>query len=218
MTASVDLSTFVRHHDDGTARLDLAVDGITCAACIGDIEGALTRLPGLLRARLNYTSRRLTVEWSEGAFDPANVLERLSGIGYRAYPFSASEAEDAEARQGRFLLRCLAVAGFAAMNVMLLSVSVWAGEATRIDPATRDLFHWLSALLTLPASAYCGRPFYLSAARALRARALNMDVPITIGLALALAMSLAETARGGEHAYFDSALMLMFFLLLGRVL
>ena len=97
MSASVDLSSFVRHHDDGTARLDLAVDGVTCAACIGDIEGALARLPGLLRARLNYTNRRLTVEWSEGALDPAAVLERLSGIGYRAYPFDANEAEDAEA-------------------------------------------------------------------------------------------------------------------------
>ena len=90
------------------------------------------------------------------------------------------------------LLRCLAVAGFAAMNVMLLSVSIWAGEASGIDAATRDLFHWISALITLPASAYAGRPFFLSAARALRARALNMDVPISLGLVVALAMSLGR--------------------------
>jgi Cu2+-exporting ATPase len=216
MTVSVDLSSFVRHHDDGTARLDLAVDGITCAACIGDIEGALARLPGLLRARLNYTSRRLTVEWSEGAFDPANVLERLSGIGYRAYPFAANEAEDAEARQGRWLLRCLAVAGFAAMNVMLLSVSVWAGNASDITPETRDFFHWLSALIVLPAAAFAGQPFFLSAMRALRGGGVNMDVPISLGIFLALTMSVVETVNHAPHAYFDSAITLMFFLLIGR--
>ena len=191
MTDGVDLSSFVRRHDDGTARLDLAVDGITCAACIGDIEGALARLPGLLRARLNYTSRRLTIEWSDGALDPARVLERLSGIGYRAYPFSANEAEDGEARQARWLLRCLAVAGFAAMNVMLLSVSVWAGNASDITPETRDFFHWLSALIVLPAAAFAGQPFFSSALRALRGGGLNMDVPISLGILLALTMSVA---------------------------
>ncbi|MGO8798160.1 MAG: heavy metal translocating P-type ATPase [Roseiarcus sp.] len=216
MTAGVDLSSFVRHHDDGTARLDLAVDGVTCAACIGDIEGALARLPGLLRARLNYTTRRLTVEWAEGTLDPARVLERLSGIGYRAYPFAADVAEDAEAAQARWLLRCLAVAGFAAMNVMLLSVSVWAGNASDITPETRDFFHWLSALIVLPAAAFAGQPFFLSALRGLRAGSLNMDMPISIGVGLALTMSVIETLNHAEHAYFDSAITLMFFLLIGR--
>ncbi len=216
MTASVDLSTFVRHHDDGSARLDLAVDGITCAACIGDIEGALARLPGLLRVRLNYTSRRLTIEWAEGSLDPAKVLERLSGIGYRAYPFSNNDEEDVEARQARWLLRCLAVAGFAAMNVMLLSVSVWAGNASDITLETRDFFHWLSALIVLPAAAFAGQPFFRSAFRALRAGALNMDVPISLGIFLALTMSVVETVNHSAHAYFDSAIMLMFFLLIGR--
>ena len=91
-------------------------------------------------------------------------------------------------------MRCLAVAGFAAMNVMLLSVSVWSGNASDMTFVTRDLFHWLSALIVLPAAAYAGQPFYQSAWRAVRNRALNMDVPITIGVSLALALSLYETA------------------------
>jgi Cu2+-exporting ATPase len=216
MTGAVDLSSFVRRGDDGAARLDLAVDGVDCAACIGEIEAALAQLPGLLRARLNYTNHRLSVEWAEGSLDPASILERLAGIGYRAYPFAANEVEDAEARQARWLLRCVAVAGFAAMNVMLLSVSIWAGEASDITPETRDFFHWLSALVVLPAAAFAGQPFFLSALRALRARALNMDVPISIGITLALGMSVIETANHAAHAYFDSAIMLIFFLLIGR--
>ena len=72
------------------------------------------------------------------------------------------------------------------MNMMLLSVSVWAGEASDITPETRDFFHWLSALIVLPAAAFAGQPFFLSALRALRARRLNMDVPISLGVVLAL--------------------------------
>jgi Cu2+-exporting ATPase len=87
-----------------------------------------------------------------------------------------------------------------------------------MTPETRDFFHWLSALIALPAAAYAGRPFFTSAVAALRARRLNMDVPISLGVILALAMSLAETLAHAPHAYFDSAVMLLFFLLCGRYL
>jgi Cu2+-exporting ATPase len=216
MPTAIDLSLFVKHHDDGTACMDLAVDGMTCAACIGDIESALRRLPGLIRARVNYTSHRLSVDWTEDALDPALLIDNLARLGFRAYPFASNHAEDAEARQAHWLLRCLAIAGFAAMNIMLLSVAIWAGNANDITSTTRDLFHWLSALIVLPAASFAGQPFFLSALRALRGRNLNMDVPISLGIILALTMSLIETAQHAEHAYFDSAIMLIFFLLIGR--
>ena len=115
-------------------------------------------------------------------------------------------------------MRCLAVAGFAAMNIMLLSVSVWSGNVTDITPETRDFFHWVSALIALPAAAYAGRPFFRSACARLRTPSLNMDVPISLGVILALGMSVVETAHHAQNAYFDSAVMLLFFLLVGRTL
>jgi Cu2+-exporting ATPase len=129
---------------DAAREADFAVQGITCAACIGAIEGAVAALPGAPSARLNYATRRLKVSWRDDSFEPARVAQALAPLGYRARPFALGEVERAEAEEMQYLLRCLAVAGFAAMNVMLLSVSVWAGEATGIDPATRDLFHWIS--------------------------------------------------------------------------
>src|ERR1043165_1326474 len=215
MAETLDLSTFVQHRD-GTAHLDLAVEGVGCAACIGKIEGGLKRLPGVVEARLNFTNRRLAVAWTEGEVGAADLIDALQHIGYRAHPFQPERAETEEAQHMRWLTKCLAVAGFAAMNIMLLSVSVWSGSD--MPQETRDFFHWLSALIALPAASYAGQPFFRSAWHAIRARALNMDVPISLGVITALGMSVVETASHAQHAYFDSATMLLFFLLCGRAL
>ena len=218
MSEALDLSLFARPSGDGTLGMDLAVEGIACGACIGRIESAVKRLPGVTEARLNFTNRRLHVDWTDGALSPAQILQTLEDAGYHGYPFAPLRAEQEEAAEARRLTLCMAVAGFAAMNIMLLSVSVWSGNATDITPETRDFFHWASALIALPAAAYAGRPFFSSAWRALRSRALNMDVPISVGVILALAMSVVETAHHAKDAYFDSAVMLLFFLLVGRAL
>jgi Cu2+-exporting ATPase len=200
----VDLSHFVTRSGEGTAHLDLVVEGIDCAACIGDIEGGLTRMPGVVGARVNYTLRRVGVDWQDGALQLSSLVDALVNLGYQAHPFAAHTAETTSDAEMKRLLRSLAIAGFAAMNIMLLSVSVWAGNLTDITPETRDFFHWLSALIALPAAAFAGQPFFTSAFKALRNRRTNMDVPISIGVILALGVSLYETAVHAEHAYFDS--------------
>ena len=216
MAETLDLSQFVERSDAGTAHMTLAVDGVGCAGCIRKIESGLTRLPGVIDARLNFTQRRLAVDWRDDEIGAADIIQTLEQIGYHAHPFAPERVEADDGRQAKWLLKCLAVAGFAAMNVMLLSISVWSGSD--MTQETRDLFHWLSALIALPAAAYAGQPFFQSAWRALRTRQLNMDVPITVGVTLALALSLYETATHSVHAYFDSAIMLLFFLLCGRYL
>lgn len=216
MTAT-DFSTFVRRKD-GLAAMDLAVDGIQCAGCMTTIEKGLRNEPGLVSARVNLTSKRVTIAWADGAENPAGVIERLDDMGFRAYPFAVEKVLSAEAKEERRLLRCLGIAGFAAMNVMMFSVPVWSGHETGMTAEMRTLFHWISALIALPTAAYAGRPFFESAMRALRAGAVNMDVPITLGVVLALGMSVFETLNHGEHAYFDGVVMLLFFLLIGRYL
>ena len=218
MSLDIDLSGFVRQTDDGARGIDFAIDGMTCAACIVEIEQAMKKIPGVEKARINYSNSRLALGWKDETLDPALAVEQLRRMGYVAHPFELAEAESRDAEHAKFLLRCLAVAGFAAMNVMLLSVSVWAGNASDITPETRDMFHWLSALIALPAAAFSGRPFFTSALGALKRRALNMDVPISLAIILALGMSVVETANHRPEAYFDSALMLIFFLLIGRYL
>src|SRR5215470_16710651 len=217
MAETLDLSVFVKHSGE-LAHMDLAVEGVGCAGCIRKIEAGLKQLPGVVDARLNFTNRRLAVDWRPGELDASAVVDALERIGYHAHPFEPQRAESEEAATAGTLLKALAVAGFAAINIMLLSVAVWSGNVSDMTQETRDYFHWLSALIALPAAAYAGQPFFRSAWRALRTRALNMDVPISLGVLLALGMSLYETATHATHAYFDSAVMLLFFLLCGRYL
>src|SRR3954465_6303867 len=216
MQATRDFSHYVKELGSGLSHMDLAVEGVSCAGCMSKIERGLSAIPDVTLARVNLTDRRVALEWKEGALDPARFIDRLAELGYKAYPFETVRAETVEAENSRFLLRCLGVAAFATMNVMMLSIPVWSGGD--IIPAQRDFFHWLSALIALPAAAYAGQPFFRSAFRALRTGNVNMDVPISIGVTLALAMSVVETLYHAEHAYFDAAIMLLTFLLVGRCL
>lgn len=186
-----------------------AVPGMRCAGCIAKLEAGLAGVPGVAAARVNFTAKQVSIAHDPGLSLPA-LVKAFAALGFEASPIAdALNAVDGEARA---LVKALAVAGFAAMNVMLLSVSVWSGAGG----LTRDLFHWLSAMIALPTVAYAGQPFFRSAFRALKAGHTNMDVPISIGVILATALSLFETITHGQHAYFDSAVMLLFFLLAGR--
>ncbi|MCW2306469.1 heavy metal translocating P-type ATPase [Rhodobium gokarnense] len=211
-------SAFATPVREGVVHMDLAVEGVHCAACMPTIERGLMRLDGVTHARLNLTTHRLAVEWQTEKTDADAIVTMIERLGYRAHPFDPGRISEEEDAHSKLLLRCLAVTGFAAMNIMLLSISVWSGNASDITPETRDFFHWISAVIALPAAAYAGRPFYASAFRAVRAGNLNMDVPITLGVMLALGLSVLQTFQGAEDAYFDSAIMLLFFLLIGRFL
>ncbi|MBS0231929.1 MAG: cadmium-translocating P-type ATPase [Proteobacteria bacterium] len=227
MEASLNASTKL---DRGAARTDpgsvetvtLSVPDIVCGNCIRTVENALRSVKGVAAARANLSSHRVTVTFDPSvdgdAVDAVKLVTALKTVGYTAAELV--EGAETAAAHGRTsdLVPRLGVAGFAAANIMLLSVSVWSGEVSDMDPSVRDLFHWVSALIALPAIAYAGQPFFRSAFSALRARRLNMDVPISLGILLATAMSLFQTIEGSGQVYFDAAITLVFFLLIGRVL
>ncbi len=199
----------------GTHAMTLLVPEIHCSGCIGTIERTLAAHPAVTLARVNFSTKRVRVEWKDERTSSQDLIDLLASAGFAATPIMADQAgPDHEQAETSALIRALAVAGFGAGNIMLLSVSVWSGA----EDATRDLFHWLSALIAIPAVAYAGQPFFRSAAGALKARRLNMDVPISLAVLLALALSLFETLAGGGETYFDASVMLLFFLLVGRTL
>ena len=201
----------------GRHELTLAVSGAKCGNCLSKIETNLRALPGIDHVRMNLTSGRLFVDWTSESFDPDQVIRKLDDLGYPARPYDPEQVDLSRQKRERGLLAAMAVAGFAAANIMLLSVSIWAG-ADEMPVETRTLLHWISALIAIPVVAFSGRPFFSSAYTALKSGHVNMDVPISLAVILALGLSLYETIHHGAHSYFDAAVMLLFFLLIGRFL
>jgi Cu2+-exporting ATPase len=205
-----------RELGEGLRQTDLSVPAVHCGTCISMIEDALVRRPEVERARVNLSTKRVSFVWRENVgskrTNPEDLARAIVDTGYEVHLFTnAADAADELRNQ---LLRGVAVAGFAATNIMLLSVSVWSGA----EASTRDLFHWISAGIAAPALLYSGRFFFRSAWSALRQGRTNMDVPISLAVILSYCMSLWETIHHGEHAWFDATVSLLFFLLIGRVL
>lgn len=202
-----------RVRGEGT-QLYLSLPTIHCAACISTVERALNDYPGVRDARVNLTLKRAQV-----AVDPdmvaADLVAVLDRVGFEAHELDAGTIAATQTdRVGRELLMRLGVAGFASMNVMLLSVAVWSGAAD----ATRLLFHWVSAAIALPTIVFAAQPFFRNAFAALRRGRMNMDVPISLAIILTSGMSLYETTQGGRYVYYDAAVSLTFLLLAGRYL
>lgn len=214
--ALVDYSGYVRNDAEGRCRLNLAVEGMHCAGCAMKIERALNANDHV-QARVNVTRRHLSLVW-DGDKTRGNELVGAAGkLGFGFSPVAEDRSAEDRAAE-RFLLRCIAVSGFAAGNIMIFSLALWFSNRESMGAATQNMFHWYSALIALPTVVYAGQPFFRSAWRALSRFTTNMDVPISVGVILSTAMSLFETLRQGEYIYFDSAVMLLFLLLSGRYL
>ncbi len=203
-----------RSESDGLQHLTLAVDNVSCANCIKKIERTLAADPVVKAARVNLSTKRLTLAW-QGEAAYADVLARqVQELGYPVVPFAQSKPDESD----KFLLMCMAVAGFSAGNIMLLSFALWMTDNASMGEGMRAFMHWMSALIAIPTVLFSGRPFFRSALAVLRKGHTNMDVPISVGIILTTGISIHETLIRGEHAYFDSVVMLIFFLLVGRYL
>jgi Cu2+-exporting ATPase len=213
---SADFGPLAPVNADGTRTLELMVAGLTCGACIWLVEQALAAEPDVLKARANLSTRRLSVTFRGEAARANELAGLVARLGFRVAPFSPACLKATEDAEGRELTRALGIAAFGAMNVMMVSVAVWAGGD--MGEQTRHLFHWLAALIGLPTVLVGGWPLYKSAWRGLRAGRLNMDCAVSLGVIATTAMSLSETLRNGDFTWFDGATALVALLLAGRYL
>ncbi|ESQ13494.1 MAG TPA: heavy metal translocating P-type ATPase [Chromatiaceae bacterium] len=195
--------------------INLLVEGIHCAACVWLIENSLAAMPGIQQARVNLTGRRLRLQWDNGRVKLSQVLRQLGDIGYAATPFDPDAAEGALQRSNRALLYRMAFAGFAAMNLMWISIALYAGAD---QGEFRNLFHWVGFLLATPTLLYSGWPFYKAAWVGLRQYHLSMDLPIAIGASITYLYSLYVTLTGVGHVYWDTVVNFLFVILVGRYL
>lgn len=198
-------------------RSTLVIENMHCGGCLSKVESALAGLSGVSKARANLSAKRVDVEHDASTTDVTMLVDALGQAGFKAAEVTG-RSSGGDPAVGQDYLKRIAVAGFAATNIMLLSVSVWSGANGDMPASLQTMFHWLSALIAIPAVAYAGQPFFRSAYAALRVGRVNMDVPISLGVTLATGMSIFQTARGSEQVYFDAAVTLLLFLLVGRAL
>lgn len=201
---------------DGLSEVTFLLEGVHCAACIWLLEKLWKILPAVHESRLNYVTKRLFLRFNPAEVKLSQIVECLWNLGYVAHLHDGKiDGNLASMRKRTELLR-LAVAAVCAANTMLISVSLYQGYFTGMEPQYRHFFHWLSMLLSYPAVFYAALPFYQSAIAGLMVRAVHMDLPIAVGILSSFLYSSYATFQFQSEVYFDSVTMLVFLLLLGR--
>jgi len=202
--------------DGDAAIVNLLIEGLRCAACGWLIGERLGRLPGVVRASVNPATARAQVVFEPARVGLAALLRAVAALGYRPHVLGATDTLAVATRERRAALKRLAVAGFGMMQVMMIAAALYIGAVDGMDPVIREYLRAVSLLVTAPVLVYAGRPFFAGALAALRARHVGMDVPVALGIGLAFAASAWNTLRHSGDVYFDSVVMFIFLLLLGR--
>lgn len=209
---------YVAATDNGDATTTLILSGITCAACAWLIEKKVSTVQGVSEFRLNLATHRAVVRWNPQLLPLSRIIQAIAQVGYKAEPYQPERSEILRKQENRTALIRIGVAGLGAMQVMMLAVGLYAGNATGIEITYENFLRSVSAIVTLPVLIYAGYPFLHGAFVNLRERHLGMDVPVSIALVLAYLASVYSTWVKGPEVYFDSVCMFIFFLLIGRYL
>jgi P-type Cu2+ transporter len=197
--------------------IHLLVSGIHCAACVWLIEHRLANEAGVIESNVNLSVKKLRLKWDNRKTKLSTILFQLGQIGYAAVPYDPEAAEGQIKKQNRELLLRLGFAGFAAMNLMWISIALYAGADSG---KFRDLFYWLGLAIATPTLLYSGYPFYKGAITGLLNRHLTMDLPIAIGASITYLYSCYVVILDITiaHVYFDTVVNFLFVILTGRYL
>ena len=189
-----------------TARTDVAIDGMTCAACASSIQRRLDEFDAVAGAQVNFATGRATIS-HDGSLDMTRVATEISALGYSVIP--ADEGDAAERRRRADLLVRLVLGVALTVPAVLISM---------ISALQFGGWEWLVAVLATVVIVGAGWPFHRAAWANLRHRATTMDTLVSMGSLAALAWSLAVSAAGvGDgHVYFETGAVIVTLILLGK--
>ena len=219
------------------ARLTLPIEGMTCAACVVHVEGALKGVPGVVAASVNLATERATVSYLPGQAGPADFRRAVADYGYRvgesdgADPDGTAELERlSRSREIRyFRQRCVfAVAAGVLLLLGSFHALPWSPALLRLEYQSVPLWPWLLWALATPVQFWAGWSFYVSGLAALRHGSANMHTLVALGSSVAYGYSAVITVLGalapqvltssgiGTGVYFDTAALIIGLILLGR--
>lgn len=192
--------------------LNFYLDGIHCIACLWLVEKLPHYCDGVIKAQLNMEDSIVKI-WPTSDARISLIAQKLNSFGLTPHPLKIDESADQLKKQEerRELLR-IGVAGSAAMNIMLYSISLYAGAPERYT----EIFGVIIAFFALPAITYSAWPFYKAAWHALKNKKLSLDLPISLALIYGSGRGFSEVMQGGREFYFDTLAVLVFLLLISR--
>jgi len=206
-------------------RLDLSLEGMTCAACAARIEKALNRVPGV-QANVNFATETATARFDPATTSAEQLVAAVERAGYHAAVRQDTERERAadKARKVDALAALKREVGVAVLLTLPLLVQMipmllqsdWLGRAAHAEVLPR----WLQLLLATPVQLWIGRRFYVGAWHSLRGGGANMDVLIALGTSMAWGFSAVVTLLGLQqlHVYFEAGAAVITLVLLGKLL
>ncbi len=203
---------------DGHYTVTVYVAGMYCSACSWLIETTLGTMDGVSSVDVNPVSHRVRVRFDPALAGLGRLLATLASLGYKPQPLAPESAARPELAEQRAALKRLLVASLGMMQVMMFAIALYAGEFQGIDPAMQRFLRIVSLLVTTPVVFYSARPFFAGAVRGLRARMPGMDLPVSIAIGAAYLASVYATFTDGPAVWFDSVVMFVFFLTVGRYL
>jgi len=215
-----DRSAVLDHHarpcDRGEVELALVLENVHCAACAWLIHRFLGGLPGVSSIQVDIADGRASLRLDPEQTPLSEVAARLASLGYRPHLDTPEAGRDRDREQRHDMLKALVVAGLGMMQVMSFALAGYIGAMQDIDPTSERFFQLISMVVAVPVALYSGRIFFRSAWRTLKSGRMGMDVPVALAMLLALFSSIVITWAAAGETYFDSVVMFIFFLLLGR--
>ena len=207
---------FVKQIAANEKSIQLAIEGLHCAACIWLIEKLPTILDGVRRAKVNWARATVVVHWDEGHVTLSEIATTLNRLGYRPHPVHTSDREQRFRLENRRHLTRLGIAAAIAGNNMLISAAMYLGMFSHMTASMTQLLRVASCIVGLAALLIPGRVFLKSAFHSLRTRTPHMDLPIALALTVGTIAGTVNVIRGVGDVYFDSLAVLIFLLLVGR--
>jgi len=200
--------------------VELALEGMTCAACAARIEKSLNRLPGVTAA-VNFATETARVHYDDARVAATDLISAVTKAGYAAHirrDESLERARDAARRDDAWksLRRELVISAMLTTPFVIQMLVMFVQPASLHDEL---LPRWVQLALATPIQLVIGRRFYIGAWRALRGGGANMDVLIALGTSIAWLWSAIVTILGSfQHVYFEASAAIVTLVLLGKAL
>lgn len=202
---------------EGLTRAVVGIDGLWCPSCAAAVERTLAAMPGITGARVSYIAGSAALAWDRGT-DLSAVARRVARLGYRLAPAEQDGMERRILAEMRRVGVRLALAIVFGMWTMVLSILLYLDPDGIASGETGRALAVAAGATALPVVTWAGGPILVAGWRTARAGVPGMDSLVGLGAVGAMAASLLSLATGGSAVWFDTAVMLVTLLTLGRLL